>query len=180
MPWREDRGQMMFTNRREFLRGSGAVTLAASVPADLFAQTATQRTGATWDAGSLLHLLPTVSDTRMLIKASFAAPLSDAPTLQVGGTAIRGRMADTRGAHWHFYATDLAPGRPYRLSLAGKAGRALCEPWELATFPSPQAQPERFRLLIYTCAGGHEVHKFLPTADRNRCCAGRSNSVPMP
>jgi len=28
-------------------------------------------------------------------------------------------MGDTRGEHWHFYATDLAPGRRYPLSLVG-------------------------------------------------------------
>src|SRR5436190_1882640 len=54
------------------------------------------------------------------------------------------------------------------LSLAGARGVPLCEPWELATFPAPDARPEKFRLLIYTCGGGHEVHKFLPTATRNR------------
>ena len=44
----------------------------------------------------------------------------------------------------------------------------MCEPWELATFPNPDERPDKFRLLIYTCGGGHEVHKFLPTAVRNR------------
>ncbi len=88
--------------------------------------------------------------------------------LHVGGTSIRGRMGDTRGEHWHFYVTDLQPGRPYPLSLMGARGGNLCEPWELATFPAPDARPEQFRLLIYTCAGGHEIHKFLPTVTRNR------------
>jgi hypothetical protein len=31
-------------------------------------------TSATWDAGSVLHILPQVSDTRMLVKASFSTP----------------------------------------------------------------------------------------------------------
>jgi hypothetical protein len=157
------------TNRREFLRASGAVALSSAVPADLFAQAANPKAPASnWDAGAVRHLLPGVSDTRFLIKASFNAPLADAPTLHVGGTAVRGRMGDTRGAHWHFYATGLKPGRPYRLSLTGARGRRLCEPWELSTFPGPDERPEKFRLLIYTCAGGHEIHKFLPTATRNR------------
>src|SRR5215813_3608389 len=119
-------------------------------------------------ASAAVSLLPTVSDSRMLIKASFNTPLSEAPTLSVGGTSVRGRMGDTQGEHWHFYATDLPPGRPYPLALVGVGGAALCEPWELATFPAPDARPEKFRLLIYTCAGGHELHKFLPTAARNR------------
>ena len=129
---------MKSTNRREFLRASSAAALSTVVPAELLAQAVTTPppSGAPWDSGSLRHLLPTVSDSRILIKTSFDAPLADAPTLHVGGTSVRGRMGDTRGEHWHFYATGLEPGRSHRLSLVGAAGRALCEPWELATFPA--------------------------------------------
>ena len=156
-------------DRREFLRAASAVALSAAVPADLFAQAAVTRApGSTWDAGSVRHLLPTVSDNRILIKASFNAPLSDAPMLRIDGTSVRGRMGDTRGEHWHFYTTGLKPGRSHRLSLVGAKGRPLCQPWELATFPGPDERPEKFRLLIYSCAGGHEIHKFLPTMTRSR------------
>jgi hypothetical protein len=157
-------------NRREFLRASAALALTSAVPADLFAQAASPRApaSATWDAGSLRHVLPGVSDTRFLIKTSFNTPLADAPTLHVGGTAVLGRMGDTRGEHWHFYVTDLKPNRPYKLSLTGVKGRRLCEPWELSTLPGPNERPQNFRLLIYTCGGGHEIHKFLPTATRSR------------
>jgi hypothetical protein len=161
---------MRIDDRRQFLRGSAATAFSLAVPADLFAEAAPANAPSDlgWDAGDLRHLLPTVSDSRMLIKASFNTPLSDAPTLNVGGTSVRGRMGDTRGEHWHFYATDLQPQRRYDLSLAGAKGRPLCEPWQLATFPGPDERPEKFRLLIYTCGGGHEVHQFLPTAVRNR------------
>ena len=161
---------MSSTSRRDFLRASTAVTLSAAVPADLFAQSGTGKSapGTTWDSGSVRHLLPTVSDSRMLIKASFNAPLEGEPRLRIGDLTVRGRMGDTRGEHWHFYVTDLTPGRRYRLSLVGGNGRALCQPWELATFPDPDERPDRFRLLIFTCGGGHEIHKFLPTAVRNR------------
>ena len=160
---------MFALDRRRFLRSSAAAALSLTAPPDLIMRTAAAApaTG-DWDAGPVRLLLPTVSDSRMLIKISFDAPLSDAPTLRIGGTSVRGRMGDTRGAHWHFYATDLNPGRPYRLELAGARGAPLCQPWELATFPGADERPEKFRLLIYTCAGGHEVHKFLPTAARNR------------
>src|SRR5215471_20134516 len=154
-------------NRRDFLRASSAAALGFGVAAEAQAQ-ATTAASAQWDAGTLRHLLPQVGDSRMLIKASFTTPLAEAPTLRVGEAAVPGRMGDTRGEHWHFYATDLEPGRSYPLALVGAAGANLCEPWELATFPAPDARPEKFRLLIYTCAGGHEVHKFLPTAARNR------------
>jgi hypothetical protein len=161
---------MSSTNRRDFLRASTAVALSTAVPADLFAQatTALPPPDASWDRGSVRLLLPTVSDSRMLVKVSFDAPLQGEPSLRVGDRSVRGRMGDTRGEHWHFYVSDLAPGRRYPLSLVSDKGRALCQPWELATFPGVDERPSRFRLLIYTCAGGHEVHKFLPTAVRNR------------
>ena len=63
---------MSFANRREFLRASSAFALSAAVPADLFAQSVATPlpSGAAWDPGSVRHLLPTVSDSRILIKAS--------------------------------------------------------------------------------------------------------------
>jgi hypothetical protein len=52
----------------------------------------------------------------------------------------------------------------------------LCQPWDLSTFPSPNARPESFRVLFYTCAGGPDSDSSgdvltrgnLPTAIRNR------------
>lgn len=160
----------MLSDRRKFLRGTAATALSLALQPDLFVQAASAASPAssTWDAGGLRHLLPTVSDTRMLIKASFKKPLTDAPTLRVGSASIRGRMGDTHGEHWQFYATDLKPQHRYTLSLVGAKGRPLCEPWDLTTFPAPNERPDKFRLLIYTCGGGHEVHKFLPTVARNR------------
>jgi len=162
---------MRFTSRREFLRASTAAVLSAAVPVDLFAQAAgaPSVSSSAWDSGSVSHLLPAVSDSRMLIKASFKAPLEGTPRLRVGDHTVPGRMGDTRGEHWHFYATDLLPGRRYPLSLISSTGRSLCQPWELATFPSPGERPQKFRVLFYTCAGGHELMRgFLPPSVRNR------------
>src|ERR1044072_244078 len=107
---------MHVIDRRGFLRGTAATGLTLAPPADLFAQATAAAPASAWDAGAVRHLLPTVSDSRILIKASFNAPLADAPTLRIGGTAVRGRMGDTQGEHWHFYATDLPPGRPHPLA----------------------------------------------------------------
>src|SRR5262245_33628565 len=159
---------MSAIDRRDFLRNSAAVGFSLTAPADLLAQATTSPPESTWDAGQVRHLLPTVSDTRILIKASFKVPLATVPTLRVGSATARGRAGDTRGEHWHFYLTDLAPGRRFELMLLDGAGKSLCQPWELATFPTPDERPEMFRLLIYSCAGGHEVHKFLATAIRTR------------
>src|SRR5215217_4221331 len=156
---------MLAIDRRDFLRSSAAVGFSLTAPADLLAQAATSPSPAsTWDAGQVRHLLPTVSDTRMLIKASFNTPLMTVPMLRVGSTTAHGRMGDTRGEHWHFYVTDLAPGRPYTLSLLDGNRAALCQPWDLATFPGPDERPEKFRLLIYSCAGGHVYWDLLAPA----------------
>ena len=90
---------MSATTRREFLRASTAAALSATVPADLFAQSQTSPPNATagWDNGALRHLLPTVSDTRMLLKASFATALPGEPTWRIGDSTVRGRKSDTRG-----------------------------------------------------------------------------------
>jgi len=100
---------MLVSDRRKFLRNSAATALSLAVPTDLFAQAASAPASVTWDAGALRHLLPTVSDIRMLIKTSFSTPLADAPTLSVGGTSVRGRTGDPHGEHWHFYVTNLQP-----------------------------------------------------------------------
>ena len=60
------------------------------------------------------------------------------------------------------------PGRRYTFGLNANTGRSLCQPWDLSTFPSPDARPDMLRVLFFTCAGGHEGLGFLPSAVRNR------------
>ncbi|MCY4078030.1 MAG: hypothetical protein OXH04_21670, partial [Acidobacteria bacterium] len=165
-------------DRRRFLAGSAGAMGAAvfgRLPLGLLAEQGAPAAARGWDAGSVRHLLPAANDSRFLVKVSFDRPLAG-PVLRVGGAAATARMTDTAGEHWQFQASGLAPGRRYTLSLADEAGAALCEPWPLGTFPAPDAQPERFRLLFFTCAGGPggsyagigERSGFLPTAIRNR------------
>ena len=155
--------------RRDFLRATAAGPLLAALPPELIAQTgARPSTAGAWDSGAVRHLLPTVSDTQMMLKASFNTPLSQPPILRVGTTNVPGRMTDTKGEMWAFHATGLSPGRRYTLSLNASTGRSLCQPWDLSTFPSPDGRPERLRVLFFTCAGGHEGLGFLPSAVRNR------------
>lgn len=158
----------MRVDRRRFLAGGFGATVLASIPADLFADSQPGQPRAAWDSGQVRHLLPTVSDAGMLIKASFARPLTSPPSLRVGTLTVRGRMNDTQGEFWQFRAADLQPGRRYTLSLTGPNGRPLCDRWELSTFPSADSRPERFRVLFFTCAGGHDGLNFLPSAIRNR------------
>jgi hypothetical protein len=152
------------TSRREFL----ASALAAS-------SSGARGQGASWQTGSVEHLLPTASHDRILLKASFRGPHSRPPLLRVGRRSVAGLRTDTAGRFWSFDAPNLAPGEPHRLELVDARNRALCDPWTVKTFPAPDAEPQKFRLLVYTCAGGDERlvgrnggRNFLPIAVRRR------------
>jgi hypothetical protein len=171
-------------DRRRFLRGTATGMAAAMLGGwplrQLSAQSLITATQDDWDAGVVLHLLPTVSDTRMLIKISLYRSQFSAPLLQIEGGGITqritGRMTDTGGEFWEFYVEDLSPSQEYRLALQDSGGTSLCEPWPLATFPAPQQQVQQLRMLFYTCAGGPPgtytgIGKrtgYLPTSIRNR------------
>jgi hypothetical protein len=159
-------------DRRAFLTGTMGSLVLAARSADLYAQRGAAPASVGWDAGQLRHLLPTVSDTEMLIKASFVRPLTATPNLRVGTTTIRGQMSDTAGELWQFRAAGLRAHQSYRLALTAANGQALCEPWNLSTFPSADATADRFRVLFFTCAGGPDSPNLtsgnLPTAIRNR------------
>ncbi len=111
-----------------------------------------------WNAGSIAHLLPTVNHNRILIKASFDSALSEPPRLIVDGNGFEGLRTDTEGRFWQFDAKDLEPNTTYELAIHGSSGKGLCDPWPLKTFPAPDDEPERLRLLIYTGLGGHDAH----------------------
>src|SRR5215471_10918772 len=164
-------------DRRRFLVGTMGAAYLASRSADSLAESAAVPVARGWDSGRVKHLLPVVNDRHVLVKASFTEPQTVAPVLRVGTTAARGQMTDTAGECWQFHAAGLDPGRRYSLSLADARGRALCQPWDLATFPSRGSRPERVRILFFTCAGGPDGAgllangdntSFLPTAVRNR------------
>jgi hypothetical protein len=174
-----DKGQAMST-RRELLIGAAAAGIAGIGSPAIEAISASAQGAApqAWDSGQLAHLLPTASHERLLLKASFLRSLEGVPVLEIAGRnrhRIRGHMTDTRGECWLFDARDLTPATTYRLRLRSAGARSLCEPWTLSTFPAPDAKPDKLRLLIYTCAGGHDAltpvngkTRFLPTAGRQR------------
>ena len=96
--------------------------MLGSLPADLFADQGAPSAASTWDSGVVRHLLPTVSDTHVLVKASSPRPLMGAPSLRIGSTTVRGRMNDTKGEFWQFHADGLQAGRRYSLSLLDASG----------------------------------------------------------
>lgn len=152
------------TSRRDFL--AAAVLASAG---------AARGQSESWQAGSVEHLLPTASHNRILLKASLRDPHTRPPLLRVGERRITGQPTDTAGRFWSFDAKNLVAGEPYQLELLDYQHRALCDPWTLKTFPAPDSEPENFRLLVYTCAGGDERldaprggKRFLPIALRRR------------
>ena len=168
------------TTRRELLISAAAAGIAGIGSSVIGAISASAQGAAPdgWDSGQLSHLLPTASHERLLIKASFVRALESAPILEIAGRQryrIRGQMTDTRGEFWLFDAPDLMPATTYRLSLRSTEGRSLCQPWKLSTLPAPDEKPDRLRVLLYTCAGGHDAltpvngkTRFLPAAVRQR------------
>jgi len=123
----------------------------AIAPAALFASSWRNADG--FARSNVNHLLPTAAHDELLIKTSFTRPVT-APVLKVGRRRIAGRQTDSAGRFWAFNATGLEASTVYDLNLLDRDGARLCDPWPLSTTPSPDASPDRFRLLIYTCAGG--------------------------
>ena len=170
--------------RREFLRASAGGMAGAWMSAWPWQKLAAQQDlnpfEEDWDSGIVRHLLPAVNESRILIKASFDRALGQTPQLQIqngsNNKLVEGFLNDTAGEFWQFYATELQPDTEYELSLQDSDGNSLCESWPLSTFPSPQQNPGRARVLFYSCAGGREGEYFgigdrrgnLPIAIRQR------------
>jgi hypothetical protein len=146
----------MPADRRRFLVDTFGASVLASLPASLLADSGVPPATAMWDAGQVRHILPTVSDSEMLIKVSFALPQKAAPRLSIGAATVPGRMNDTQGEFWQFHATGLQPGRRYALTLVASNGRPLCDRSDLSTFPSRDSRVDRFRALFFSSAGGHD------------------------
>jgi hypothetical protein len=107
----------------------------------------------------LRHLLPAATHERFLIKASFHEPPRKAPELHVGNRRVAGRKSDSDGQFWQFDVPGLRPDTAHTLRLAGS------DPWTLRTFAPPDATVDRFRLLVYTCAGGHDAQRTDGSSD---------------
>jgi len=77
--------------RRDHLRGTlGAAASLAAGPLACGGATGPPASDG-WDAGPLLHLLPTADHRRIRLKASFRRAL-DAPQLAVGDRRVRGQL----------------------------------------------------------------------------------------
>lgn len=162
-------------SRRNFLKTTGGAGLAALMANGATGQAQAAKGRPDWSAAEVAHVLPTVSHERLLLKASFKSAQQKAPFLSVGSRRVRGTMTDTAGECWQFDAAGLSPASEYKLKLLAADGAAMTPEWTLRTFPAPGDNPSSLRLLIYTCAGGHDVFGlingkriFQPVAIRQR------------
>ena len=162
----------MGVTRRDLLKTAAVGTVFGSLSC------ASDDRGDGWHRGELRHLLPTASHQAFNIKTSFQTPLDEPPILLVDGREIPGERQDSIGRFWAFRVGGLAPNQEFRLELRRnrRAGAdALCEPWPLRTFPSPEDHPDRLRIASFTCAGGPNLpipgylfEPFKPAAYRRR------------
>jgi len=153
--------------RKEFLKTSMYLGAGLSFIGCLSDKTQTGGAESNWKDGDVAHILPTVNHNQMLVSTSFKRVVNQ-PSLKIGGKVIRGQMRDTKGYFWAFHGTDLEPATAYHLQLFENQ-KALCDGWELKTFPAPNANVEQMKLMVYTCAGGHpESIKFFPLPEAEK------------
>lgn len=103
-----------------------------------------------WDSGKVVHILPAVNDSRILLKTSFTEPLQSPRLIVDGNRSVLGEQMDTERYFWAFDVTGLEANTTYQLQLWDYQGQPLCDPWPLKTFPSPNSEPERLRVLAFT------------------------------
>ena len=109
-----------------------------------------------WDHGSVIHILPAVNHERILLKTSFAEPLTN-PNLNISSTLYPGQKMDTGGYYWCFDAHNLESNTTYQLRLEDNLGSILCDPWPLTTFPALNSSPNNLKILAFTGSGGHDA-----------------------
>jgi hypothetical protein len=173
-------------DRRTFIKGSFAAgALAAGGTALACGEAPAPPPDDGWRSGDLLHLLPTADHERIRIKASFARPRMRTPWLHVGSRRTPGRQSDSDARFFCFDIAGLAPATTHTLRLHEEDGAAICDAWPLRTFPAPDAAPQHFRLLAFTCAGGPEdlynfgfFNAYLPHALRQRLFARALSFAP--
>ncbi len=154
-------------NRKDFLKTSIYLGAGLSFIGCLSDKTQIGVAEDNWKDGDVAHILPTVNHNRLLVSTSFKRVVKQ-PTLKVGSTMIQGQMRDTKGYFWIFDCPNVESNTAYQLQLFENQ-LALCDAWELKTFPAPNADVPQMRLMVYTCAGGHpEGTKLYPLPEEEK------------
>ena len=154
-------------NRRKFIRDSSLLSGSMMMPS--FSGAADQ-----WSGGQIQHLIPLSNHDSFLLKVSFVEPQTS-PKLRIGRRDYDGQRLDTLGRFWSFDATGLESDQEYELSLLDSAGNRFADSWPLKTTPASNADSQKMRMLIFSCAGGPDDAKtqadewrYLPVTMRQR------------
>lgn len=144
-------------DRRYILRGATALGLGGMFMG-----------GVAWskENAAVRAILPSATSDTLALKVLLDRPPSAAPQLAVNGRSVAAQRMDVDGYAWGFVQNGLAAGTRHTLELRDEHGAALREPWQLRTFPAPDAAPEHVRILFFTCAGGDEENGYLGVAVR--------------
>jgi len=99
-------------------------------------------------------ILPSASSDTLAVKVLLDTPPAHPPVLKIDGRPVEAIRMDSDGYAWGFVQNGLKPATAHALTLTGADGQRLRAPWTLKTLPAPDAEPESFRILFFTCAGG--------------------------
>src|SRR5262245_21881944 len=100
-----------------------------------------------WRPGPLLHVIPTASHERFLVKISLRSPSGEAPHLRVDDRQVAGLQTDVAGRCFQFDVSSLRSATIYELQLVAPDGGTLSDPWPLKTHPAPDADVDHLRIL---------------------------------
>jgi hypothetical protein len=132
-------------DRRGVLRGASALGLGGMFMG-----------GVAWSdpLSPVRTILPSASPDTLALKVLLDVPPAGAPVLRIDGRAVAAQRMDSDGYAWGFFQNGLKPATAHELQLTTADGKPLRAPWQLKTLPAPDAEPESFRVLFFTCAGG--------------------------
>ena len=147
-------------DRRNILRGAATLGLGGMFMGGVGWSRAT---------GAVRAILPSATHDTLAIKVLLETPPSAPPVLTIDGRAVSAQRMDVDGYAWGFVQGGLAGGRSHEITLRDEFGAALHDPWSLKTLPSLDSEPDHFRILFFTCAGGDDGGKpggYLPVPAR--------------
>lgn len=148
--------EVIVYSRRTVLHGAAAASLGGVLLGGVLwsrARAAETRT--------VRALLPSASHDTLAVKVLLDTPPLAAPVLTIDGRRVAALQMDVDGYAWGFVQKGLKGGTTHELTLTDEYGAALRAPWQLKTLPDLDDQPERFRILFFTCAGGDEAKSAL-------------------
>ena len=148
-------------SRRHLLRGASAVGLGGVLAG-----------GVSWsrahaaETQAVRAIFPSATHDTLAVKVLLDTPPLSPPVLTIDGQRVEARKQDIDGYSWGFVQDGLKGGTAHELTLKDEFGTPLRAPWQLKTLPPPDSQPEHFRILFFTCAGGDEAHRNLSVVGR--------------